>query len=263
MRLIGAWRLRRGLVLDRAGGPTEKPVAKIPEFSGDPRTMGVERRQRMVLYRCEGNRSDDSVAAAVSPGGLAMTSTARWTGAAVAVSVLMLGPGYPLAAPPIPTSGYTIGPADLLDVTVWNNAGISRTVPVRPDGKISLPLLDDVQAAGLTPKQLKDNLARKLARYITSPEVSVIVREIHSLRVAVLGEVNKPGRYDLKSRASILDAIALAGGFSPYAARSKLVILRVAGSTVTRIPCNYDKIVAADVEPESFFLQPGDTLVVR
>ncbi len=191
-----------------------------------------------------------------------MVATARWAGAAVVVLALMLGPGRPLAAPPIPPSGYTIGPEDLLDVTVWNNAAISRTVPVRPDGKISLPLLDDVQAAGLTPKQLKGDLARRLAKYISAPEVSVIVREIHSLRVAVLGEVNKPGRYDLKSRASVLDAIALAGGFSPYAARSKLVILRVAGSTVKRIQCNYNKVVAAEVEPESFFLQPGDTLVV-
>jgi polysaccharide export outer membrane protein len=191
-----------------------------------------------------------------------MVATARWAGAAVAVLALMLGPGRPLAAPPIPTSGYTIGPDDLLDVTVWNNAALSRTVPVRPDGKISLPLLDDVQAAGLTPKQLKDNLARRLAKYISSPEVSVIVREIHSLQVAVLGEVKQPGRYSLKNRASVLDAIALAGGFSPYANRSKLVILRAAGSTVKRISCNYNKVVAADVEPESFFLQPGDTLVV-
>lgn len=191
-----------------------------------------------------------------------MVATARWAGAAVAVFALMLGPGRAVAAPPIPPSGYTIGPEDLLDVTVWNNAGISRTVPVRPDGKISLPLLDDVQAAGLTPNQLKDDLARRLRKYISAPEVSVIVREIHSLWVAVLGEVNKPGRYALKSRASVLDAIALAGGFSPYAARSKLVILRVAGSTVQRIPCNYNKVVAAQVEPESFFLQPGDTLVV-
>ena len=119
-----------------------------------------------------------------------------------------------------PTSGYTIGSGDLLEVTVWNNAGISRTVPVRLDGKISLPLLDDVQAAGLTPKQLKDDLTRRLAKYISSPEVSVIVREIHSLQVAVIGEVNKPGRYDLKSRASVIDAIALAGGFSQFASRS-------------------------------------------
>jgi polysaccharide biosynthesis/export protein len=191
-----------------------------------------------------------------------MVATARCAGAVLAVLALMLWPGRALSAPPTPTDGYTIGPEDLLDVTVWNNAGISRTVPVRPDGKISLPLLDDVQAAGLTPKQLKDDLARRLAKYISSPEVSVIVREIHSLRVAVLGAVNKPGRYDLKSRASVLDALALAGGFSPYAARSKMVILRVEGSTVKRIPCNFDKVVAAEVDPGSFFLQPGDTLVV-
>jgi len=191
-----------------------------------------------------------------------MMTTARWAGAAVVVAALILGPGRPLAAPPVPPSGYTIGPEDLLDVTVWNNTRISRTVPVRPDGKISLPLLDDVQAAGLTPKQLKDDLTRRLAKYISSPEVSVIVREIHSLQVAVIGEVNKPGRYDLKSRASILEAIALAGGFSPYAARSKMVILRVEGSTIKRIPCNYNKVVAAEVDPESFFLQPGDTLLV-
>jgi polysaccharide export outer membrane protein len=191
-----------------------------------------------------------------------MVAAARWAGAAVALFALMIGPGRALGAPPTPPSGYTIGPEDLLDVSVWNNAGLSRTVPVRPDGQISLPLLDDVQAAGLTPKQLKDDLARRLAKYISSPEVSVIVREIHSLRVAVLGAVNKPGRYDLKSRASVLDAIALAGGLSPYAARSKIVIIRVEGSTVKRIPWNYNKVIAAEIDPGSFFLRPGDTVVV-
>src|SRR2546422_11216023 len=191
-----------------------------------------------------------------------MMTTARWAGVAVATAALVLGPGRPLAAPPVPPSGYTIGPEDLLDVTVWNNTGISRTVPVRPDGKISLPLLDDVQAAGLTPKQLKDDLTRRLAKYISSPEVSVIVREIHSFRVAVIGEVIKPGRYDFRSRASVLDAIAIAGGFSPFASRSKLVIVRVEGSTVTRIPCDYNKVVSADGQQESFFLRPGDTLIV-
>jgi len=226
--------------------------------------MGVERYQP-TCYR---STSVEETGAATPeqhrflPGGSAKMTMARWAGAAVAVAALMFEPGCPLAAPPVPTSGYTIGSGDLLEVTVWNNAGISRTVPVRLDGKISLPLLDDVQAAGLTPKQLKDDLTRRLAKYISSPEVSVIVREIHSLQVAVIGEVNKPGRYDLKSRASVIDAIALAGGFSQFASRSKMLILRVEGSTVKRIPCNYNKVVAAEVEPESFFLQPGDTLVV-
>ncbi len=185
----------------------------------------------------------------------------RWARAAVAVAALVLGPGYSLAAPPDPPSGYTIGAEDILDVTVWNNTGISRTVPVRPDGKISLPLLDDVQAAGLTPKQLKADLTRRLAKYIGSPEVSVVVREIHSLKVAVIGEVRKPGRFDLRGRTSVLDAIALAGGFNDFARRSKMTIVRVQGSTVTRIPCDYNKVVS-EGPIETFFLRPGDTLVV-
>jgi len=185
----------------------------------------------------------------------------RWAGAAVAVAALMLGPGSSLAAPPVPPSGYTIGAEDILDVTVRNNTVISRTVPVRPDGMISLPLLDDVQAAGLTPKQLKADLTRRPAKFIAAPEVSVVVREIHSLKVAVIGEVRKPGRYDLKSRTSVLDAIALAGGFNDFARRSKMTIVRVEGSTVTRIPCDYNKVVS-EGPIEVFFLRPGDTLVV-
>jgi polysaccharide export outer membrane protein len=184
----------------------------------------------------------------------------RWAVAAVAAA-LVLGPGHAISDPAAAPSAYTIGTEDLLDITVWNNTVISRTVPVRPDGMISLPLLDDVQAAGLTPKQLKADLTRRLARYITAPEVSVVVREIHSKKVAVLGEVRRPGRYDLKSRTSVLEAIALAGGFSDFARRSKMVIVRVEGSTVTRIPCDYDKLLA-NAQPDTFFLQPGDTLVV-
>jgi len=94
---------------------------------------------------------------------------------------------------------YTIGPEDLLDIAVWNNTAISRAVPVRPDGKISLPLLNDVQAAGLTPSQLREVLAKRLADYMPTPEVSVIVREIHSITVSVMGEVRKAGRYELSS----------------------------------------------------------------
>src|SRR6266480_364472 len=99
-------------------------------------------------------------------------TTTMWTSAAIAQTV---------------STGYVIGSDDVLDITVWNNTGLSRTVPVRPDGKISLPLLDDVQAAGLSPKQLKDDLTRRLVKYVASPEVSVIVREIRSFRVAVIG----------------------------------------------------------------------------
>src|SRR5437870_10494035 len=166
---------------------------------------------------------------------------------------------------PRPTSeqgDYRIGPEDVLDIAVWNNTAISRTVPVRPDGKISLPLLNDVQAAGLTPMQLRDVLIKKLAEYTPTPEVSVIVREVHSFKVSVIGEVKRPGRHELKSRATVLDALAMAEGLGEFAARGRIVILRLDGNDLKRIPFNYNKVVSSDGELENFSLQPGDIIVV-
>src|SRR5207245_11099600 len=151
---------------------------------------------------------------------------------------------------------YRIGPEDLLDIAVWNNTVISRTVPVRPDGKISLPLLNDVQAAGLPPSHLRDVLMKKLADYMPSPEVSVIVREVHSFKVSVIGEIKTPGRYELKSRATVLDVLAQAGPFSDFASRARIFVIRLNGTTMKRIPFNYHKVIAADGEAENFLLQP-------
>ena len=157
---------------------------------------------------------------------------------------------------------YKIGPEDLLDIAVWNNTAMSRAVPVRPDGKISLPLLNDVQAAGLTPMQLRDVLAGKLTAYIPRPEVSVIVREVHSFKVSVLGEVRKAGQYELKSRATVLDLIALAGGLTPFASPSRILVLRQEGTTTTRIPFNYKRVISSAPPREDVVLQPGDVIVV-
>src|SRR5437762_488590 len=157
---------------------------------------------------------------------------------------------------------YKIGPEDVLDIAVWNNTAISRAVPVRPDGKISLPLLNDVQAAGLSAMQLRDILAKKLAEYVPAPEVSVIVREVHSFKVAVIGEVRLPGHYELKSRTTVLDILAKAGPFTDFASRARIFVLRLNGATKKRIPFNYNKVIAADGEHENFFLQPGDIVVV-
>jgi len=157
---------------------------------------------------------------------------------------------------------YRIGPEDVLDIAVWNNTAISRTVPVRPDGKISLPLLNDTQAAGLTPMQLREVLIKKLAEYMPMPEVSVIVREVHSFKVSVIGEVKRPGRHELKSRATVLDALALAEGLGEFAARGRIVILRHEGNGLKRILFNYNKVVSTDGELENFLLQPGDIIVV-
>src|SRR2546425_5940902 len=157
---------------------------------------------------------------------------------------------------------YRIGPEDVLDISVWNNTALSRAVPVRPDGKISIPLLNDVQAAGLAPMQLREVLTQRLAEYIPAPEGSVIVREVRSIRVSVIGEIKTPGRYELRSRATVLDVLAQAGSFSDFASRGRIFVLRPNGTTMKRIPFNYNKVIAADGEHENFFLQPGDIVVV-
>ncbi len=154
---------------------------------------------------------------------------------------------------------YRIGPEDVLQVSVWKNETMSRTVPVRPDGKISLPLLNDVHAAGLTALKLRGILTKKLAEYIPSPEVSVIVSDIRSFKVSVMGEVARPGRFELKSWTTVLDALAMAGGFTAFAARSRIVVLHPDGTTMKRIPFNYNKVTG---EQENFYLRNGDIVLV-
>ena len=156
---------------------------------------------------------------------------------------------------------YQIGPEDVLDISVWKNPELSRTVPVRPDGKVSLPLLNDFRAAGLTPSDLREQLVARLSEFVPTPEVSVIVREVHSRKVAVVGAVKTAGRYELKSPMTVLEAIALAQGFTDFAARDRIVVLRQSGGTTTRIPFNYRKI-ADGMEQENFFVRPGDIVVV-
>src|SRR6058998_3405070 len=143
----------------------------------------------------------------------------------------------PAASAPAPTAAgvavgpeYKIGIDDVLDIAVWNNTTVSRTVPVRPDGKITLPLINEVQAAGLTPTQLRASIMAKLVEYMPTPELSVIVREVHSNKISVLGEVRKAGRYEITQRATVLDAVALAGGFNDFARRTKVVIMRHDGN---------------------------------
>jgi len=164
---------------------------------------------------------------------------------------------------------YVIGPEDVIQVSVWKNDTLSRTVPVRPDGKISLPLLNDVQAAGLTAMQLRDKLAQELAQYITTPEVSVIVSDVRSFRVSVLGEVQKPGVLHLGSTTTILEAIAMAGGLTERASPHRIVIVRrdAAGNT-EKIPFNYNRSVggapgaAESADTANVVLRPGDVIVV-
>src|SRR4029077_2575781 len=150
---------------------------------------------------------------------------------------------------------------DVLDISVWKNPELSRTVPVRPDGKVSLPLVNDIKAAGWSRGDMRDQVTERLTEFVPAPEVSVIVREVHSRKVAVVGAVKTPGRYELKSPMTVLEAIALAQGFTDFAARDRIVVLRQSGGTTTRIPFNYRKI-ADGMEQENFFVRPGDIVVV-
>jgi polysaccharide export outer membrane protein len=157
---------------------------------------------------------------------------------------------------------YRIGPEDLLQITVWKNEAMSREVPVRPDGMISLPLLNDVPAAGLTPMQLRESLIKRLSEYIPSPEVSVIVQAVRSPKVSILGQVVHPGRYDLKGRTTVLDLLAQAGGLNEFAARSRIVVLRANGPKTERIRFDYDKAMS-DGARQNFDLRAGDIVLVR
>ena len=151
-----------------------------------------------------------------------------------------------------PVAEYLIGPEDVLDISVWKNPELSRKVPVRPDGKVSLPLVNDIQAAGLTPSELREQLAKRFAEFVPTPEVAVIVQEVQSLRVSVVGAVKTPGRFMLKSPATVLECIALAQGLTEFAARDRIVVLRQNGNTTQRIPFNYSKI-ANSSDQENFF----------
>jgi polysaccharide biosynthesis/export protein len=158
--------------------------------------------------------------------------------------------------------GYRIGPEDVLQVSVWGNEAVSRTAPVRPDGQISLPLLNDVKAAGLTPMELRDELVHRLAEYIPHPEVAVSVAEVRSFKVSVIGAVAKPGRFELKSRTTVMDVLAMAEGFTEFAARSRVVVLRSDGSRTERLPFDYDKVAAGNAGQSNFYVHAGDIVVV-
>ena len=162
------------------------------------------------------------------------------------------------------TVDYIIGPEDVLDIAVWKNTELSKTVAVRPDGKISLPLIGDVVAVGRTTSQLADAISGKLKEYKENPQVSIIVSQVNSYAIYVLGEVARPGKFPLKSKTTILQAVTLAGGFTTTAARNKLVVFRFSesGEKDVKIKASYDDIVLRDGAGQNITLKPGDTLVV-
>jgi len=157
-------------------------------------------------------------------------------------------------------ASYKIGPQDVLRIDVWKEAEISRTAPVRPDGKISLPLLNDVQAAGLTPMELAISITEGLKKFVNNPQVTVSVSEINSRRVYVTGEVNKPGAYPLLPNMTALQLVTSAGGFTQFARPKNIFVLRTEGGKQVKHPFKYKEVLNGN--SDDIPLRPGDTIVV-
>jgi polysaccharide biosynthesis/export protein len=162
---------------------------------------------------------------------------------------------------------FLLGPEDVLEITVWKNQDLSRTTVIRPDGLISMPIIGDVQAAGLSANALAKRIAESLAPFVANPAVSVSVKEINSYSIFVLGEVSKPGKYHLKSYTTLLQAISMAGGFTEFAKKNKLQVIRNSSNGdgrlhEIRIPVRYKDVVAGTGGPGNLLLRSGDTVVV-
>ena len=170
----------------------------------------------------------------------------------------------------IAPSEFSLGPEDVLKVTVWKSPDLSGEVTIRPDGTITMPLIGDVPAAGLTANVLAKRIGDRLTEYISSPIVTIQVKEVNSYFIYVLGEVVRPGKYPLKSYANVVQGISLAGGFGPFARKNKIKVLRNV-STGTEghekkrqieIPVHYDDILKGTAVPGNFILRSGDVIVV-
>ena len=161
-----------------------------------------------------------------------------------------------------PDADYKIGPQDILRIDVWKEPDISRTIPVRPDGKISLPLLNDVQASGLTAMQLAAALRESLAKYLTNPQVTVTVTEINSRRVYITGEVIRAGALPLLPNMTVLQALSSAGGFTPFAKLKNIYVLRNEDGKQVKHPFNYKEVVKGNLAEQNILLQSGDVIVV-
>lgn len=158
---------------------------------------------------------------------------------------------------------FVIGNDDVLAINVWKEPDVSRSIPVRSDGKISLPLVGEVQATGRTPLKLEQEIAVRLKNYIAEPEVTVIVQQINSQKFNILGMVSRPGSYPINNSATVLDAIALAGGFRDFAKQKNIYVLRQnADGTETKMPFNYKEVVKGKNTAQNIKLEPRDTIVV-
>lgn len=185
------------------------------------------------------------------------------TTSALVVGCAAVGPLPPPHGEVTQSEVYVIGLGDRLLISVWKNEELSLSVPVRPDGMISLPLLDDVTAAGLTPEELKTVVTDSLQEYISNPDVTVVVLEMNSKAVSVLGGVARAGgRVPVQTEVRVLDAIAQMGGFTQWAKRDQVKVLRRTSEGLVEYRFNYEAFLDGDSPESNFLLRPGDTVVV-
>jgi len=160
------------------------------------------------------------------------------------------------------SENYIIGPEDILYIHVWKEEHLSRTVPVRFDGMISLPLVDEIKAEGLTPLKLKEALAQRLKEFIDNPNITVMVMEANSFKVYISGQIRNPGVIRLRTETSLLQLIPMAGGFTEWANQKKILIIRKEGGKERRITVNYKKIVEGEDLKSNIILKAGDTIII-
>ena len=164
--------------------------------------------------------------------------------------------------PILPVGEYTIGPGDILDISVWKDEALSKLVTVLPDGRISFPLIGQVAAGGKTVTQLRENLERKLSRFVPDLSLSVIVHQVNSMMVYVIGRVNRPDRFILNTNTNVLQALSMAGGLNPFAKRSKIKIFRSENGMTKTIPFNYNEVTKGEKLEQNIMLIRGDVVVV-
>ena len=214
-----------------------------------------------------------------------MTANCRSRNIASLLVVVLAAPAFAQAPKPAPTAapaqsnpakppavvaspdvvvppGYVIGAEDVLTIVYWKDKDMSSEATVRPDGRIALPLLNDVHAAGLTPEQLRERLTEESKKYMEDPNITVVVRQINSRKVFITGEVNKPGPYPLTSPTTVLQLIATAGGPREYANTKKIVIIRTENGKQVSLMFNYKDVISGKNLRQNVELKPGDTVVV-
>ena len=203
------------------------------------------------------------------PARVLLAGVLSWTLAACGLSTLFppsspSTPGDPALQQGYTTGDYKIGPEDVVEVIVWKSPDLSKVVSVLPDGKISLPLVGEVQAVGRTAAQLKTEIEARLKEFKETPNVSVVVQQVNSYSVYVLGEVAHAGKLQLKAYTTVLQAISVAGGFTQFASKNRIFVLRKSPATgaETRINISYDGIVSGADSAQNIVLIPGDTVVV-